>query len=641
MRRRAALIVALIAGMVGVSAGVASAAPEPTYAFLHPGGPPTLTERLPVNVVFLGYQPNQVRKPAFLSGLSKTYEPVVRSRLNYGQTRKVGITYTYDYRVSYANKSYQDKFFTQLGRLAKRAPLTEYQKKYNAQRKNVKNVTANALIDAPTVEKWLAYHPPAGVDTRRNTIFFINWYGRADFKFHVYTKTDEPDPDTGYNFGRKRDSRKIIAWGGSTADDKQTGLGSARRVWFHDLSAGPESWTSNFDVDHPDLNDDGEADYRMPPVWEYTARGFRAPAALTRDLSLITRYVALNLLMTTSPLYPVELPTPGPPKSINVDSNTYQGWPGVNAATRYIKPTAVVQKLSALRWRNRVDFDNQNLPYDAKAKQCYEGMFVTATSCYPESGLPPFANLYLYNWANLKRTQDDVGRVDYELPIFNYALGPGVDSRVLGMALDNFADGTQGGVFTFLSPESVADGYGLTTTQIHEAGHHLGMSHPHDGYDSQSRKDYQPDGRFYFANAGGEVNSVMSYIDLNWDFSQFDRDNSDRFLTAAYHEAANKLAAKVLVAATAGKARDRLSAADRLLGWATKAFARHDYRAAYAFAEGAYQQVVAAAQGCGVDPAAVAKELRAEADAARKAVDLHSPYEFIDTLAPDSPRSQP
>jgi hypothetical protein len=221
MRRRAALIVALIAGMVGASANAASA--EPSYTFLHPGGPPTLTERLPVNVVFLGYRPNQVREAAFLSGLAKTYEPVVRSRLNYGQTKKVGITYTYDYHVSYGGKPYEDKFFKHLGRLAKPAPLTEYQKKYNAQRKNVRNVTSNALIDAPTVEKWLAYHPPAGVDTRRNTIFFINWYGRSDFKFHLYTKTDEPDPDTRYNFGKKRDSRKIIAWGGTTADDKQTG----------------------------------------------------------------------------------------------------------------------------------------------------------------------------------------------------------------------------------------------------------------------------------------------------------------------------------------------------------------------------------------------------------------------------------
>jgi hypothetical protein len=231
--------------------------------------------------------------------------------------------------------------------------------------------------------------------------------------------------------------------------------------------------------------------------------------------------------------------------------------------------------------------------------------------------------------------------VDYELPIFNYALGPGVKSRVLGMAMDNFVDGTQAGVFTFISPESVADGYGLTTTQVHEAGHHLGLSHPHDGYDSQRGKDYQPDGEFYFANAGGEVNSVMSYIDLNWDFSQFDRDNSDRFLAAAYNEAANKLAAKVLAATTAGNVRDHLDAADRLLGAATKAFATHDYRVAYTHAEDAYQQVAAAAKAAAVDPAGVAAAMRAEAEADRRTAEVHNPHEFIDTLAPGSPRSQP
>ena len=134
---------------------------------------------------------------------------------------------------------------------------------------------------------------------------------------------------------------------------------------------------------------------------------------------------------------------------------------------------------------------------------------------------------------------------------------------------------------------------------------------------------------------------MMSYIDLNWDFSQFDRDNSDRFLAAAYNEAANRLAAKVLASPTADRASDHLNAADRSLGNATKAFTTHDYRAAYTFAEDAYQQVVAAAKGAGVDPAAVAATMRAEADAARRIVDLHSSHEFIDTLAPDSPRSQP
>jgi hypothetical protein len=231
--------------------------------------------------------------------------------------------------------------------------------------------------------------------------------------------------------------------------------------------------------------------------------------------------------------------------------------------------------------------------------------------------------------------------VDYEIPLFNYAVGEGVGAPALGFADDNYVDGTQTGVFSFISPEIVESGYGLTTTQIHEVGHHVGLSHPHDGYDSETGEDYGPAGRFLFVNAGDESNSTMSYIDLNWDFSQFDRDNSDRFLTAAYHEAANRLAADVLAAPKASRAGAQLRAADVLLGLSTKAFARHDYRAAYAFAEGAYKLVVVAAGRAGVDPAGAAKALSAEADAARRTVEVHDPHEFIDTLAPDSPRSQP
>lgn len=637
MRRRGAFIALMVAALVGASATPAgAAAPAYRYHFLTPGGQPRLSETVPVNVVFLGYEPSRVAKPAFTGELAKTYEPVVRSRLSYGVVEKLGITYKYDYRLNYTDRAYEDRFFKQLGRLAKPAPLTEYQTAYNAQA-GVLDVADNHAIDAPSVEKWLALNPPSGVDTRRNTVFFINWYGRSDFKFHVYTKTGEPDPDTGYDFGANRDSRKMIAWGGTTADDEETGLRATRRVWFHDLSAGPESWTENYDVTNADVDGDGVADYRMPPIWEYAANGFRAPSALAGDLGKITRYVALNLLMTTSPLYPVELPTAEPPRSINIDSNTYEGWPGVDASGQYVTPSLVLDELAELRWRNKFSYDNQDLPYDAKAEQCYVGL-LAGESCYPESGLPADANLFLYNRENLARTKDDVGRVDYELPVFNYAVAEGVGSPGLGFADDDWETGDQSYVFNFISPEIVESGYGLTTTVIHEVGHHLGMSHPHDGYDSETGVDYGPEGSTFFAWAGDENNSMMSYIDVNWDFSQFDRDNSDRFLTAAYWEAANRLAATV---PSGGKGRADLLAADALLGLAKAAFAKHEYRAAYALAESAYYKVVSAAKKSGVDPSSAAKAMAAEAKTARAAPDVHGPHEFIDTLDPDGPRVQP
>jgi len=71
-------------------------------------------------------------------------------------------------------------------------------------------------IDAPMTEKWLATAMRSKLIPnfdRSYTVFFINWGGRDDFKFHVYTKTEVIDPDTNYTFGELRDSRKVIAWG--------------------------------------------------------------------------------------------------------------------------------------------------------------------------------------------------------------------------------------------------------------------------------------------------------------------------------------------------------------------------------------------------------------------------------------------
>jgi hypothetical protein len=197
-------------------------------------------------------------------------------------------------------------------------------------------------------------------------------------------------------------------------------------------------------------------------------------------------------------------------------------------------------------------------------------------------------------------------------------------------------------VFSFISPGIVESGYGLTTTMIHEAGHHLGMSHPHDGYDSETAVDYEPTGEFFYAWVGDENNTMMSYIDVNWDFSQFDRDNSDRFLTAAYFEGANRLAADVLADPDARRATANLRAADVLLGLAKRAFAKHEYRAAYALAEHAYHRVVRAAKTVGADPAAATAAMHAEAEQARVSGKVHIPTEFIDTLEPGSgPRSMP
>ena len=181
MRRRLLAVLSVGAMVAALAAGVAPAsgasAAAPRYRNLDPGGPARLSEKVPVNLVFVGYEPDQVSKRRFLAGLPSRYKPVVRSRLDYGVTERLGISYSYDYDVTYASSGYERKFFSTLSRLAEPAPLTEFQQAYNDQENNVLEVTGNHHIDAPAVERWLADHPPAGVDTRQNTIFLSTGTG--------------------------------------------------------------------------------------------------------------------------------------------------------------------------------------------------------------------------------------------------------------------------------------------------------------------------------------------------------------------------------------------------------------------------------------------------------------------------------
>ena len=386
--RALAVTSAVLGGLLVSSTAPASGA-APQFDHLRPGADAHLVERLPVNVVLLGYDAQEVDSGALRRALPATSKPIVRSRSSYGIDEEVGITFRYDYQVRSTADSYEDRFFAELKRLSRRAPLTLFQDLYNDQENNSRVVRGNHTIDAPSVERWLAMNPPEGVDTRRNTVYLIDWSDRGDFEHHVYTKTGEPDPDTGYDFGKERDSRKLIAWGGTTADDEETGLGATRRVWFHDASAGPESWAGSWNVDDADLDGDGQPDYRIPPVWEYGKGRYRPAAALTGDLARLVRFVAVDLLFTPSPLYPADLPTPDGtlPETINLDSNTYEGDPQRNASRDFITRPLVLTSCASCCPASRSA---------TTARTCRSAVTPggatpaswRAESCYPQLGYP-------------------------------------------------------------------------------------------------------------------------------------------------------------------------------------------------------------------------------------------------------------
>ncbi|MCL7454717.1 MAG: hypothetical protein M8467_16900 [Anaerolineae bacterium] len=596
MNHRSLAVVTLFILLSAVVAPASMGAPSlqpPALTTLDPGGFRDIEQDLTINVVFVGYEPGagatDIDEAAFQGELPGTYRAVNRYPSFYKGNEFLGLTFNYDYNLVYADNAFEDAFFGYLLGIAEPMPLTVYQEAYNDQDSATEEVDDNHWIDAPSVEQWLADNAGTmlGVDTSQYTVLFVNWWGRPDFVYHVYTKTDEPDPDTGYNFGELRDSRKIIAWGGTTPDDEETGLGSLHRIWFYDLSAGPEGWTDNWNVD----DDFG---YRMPPVWEYgNLSGYRPFDNLSGDLGKVTRYVAIDLLFTTSPLYKPAISPPALPQDIQLDVNVYQMDPNSDG-TDYFDPALITAELGEVQPLNTFSLELNSLDFGSRFAQVYQ-CFYDDVSCFGNRlfGIA-FADLFLYHDDQQLRFLE--GDAEYELPVFAFNATDELFTCCLGFADDNWADGTQSFVFAFDSP-SVRDvsGYGFTTTTIHEVGHHLGLSHPHDGYDYEADVDFGPGGDFYFAWSGDESNSMMSYIDLNWDFSQFDRDNMNRYLTAIYINQANAILEAIYASPRAGDAASLLTSADNHAAAALAAYGAMDYAGAAMHASLAYGDVLAAA----------------------------------------------
>jgi sugar/nucleoside kinase (ribokinase family) len=89
-------------------------------------------------------------------------------------------------------------------------------------------------------------------------------------------------------------------------------------------------------------------------------------------------------------------------------------------------------------------------------------------------------------------------------------------------------------------------------------------------------------------------------VDVNWDFSQFDRDNTDRFQAAAYINNANALAQEIAASPNDEEAAEELAQADIEYGEAKDALRVHDYAGTFENAREAYEQVLAGANDAGV-----------------------------------------
>lgn len=604
MRKRRVPLFWLVA-LVGVLLTTPVAAAPQAEAVLQPGEPITLEQEIPVNIVFVGYKQETIVEEALLDQLPAAYEPAVRFPMFYGlDGRDMGLSFTYSYDLHYADAAFEDDFFSYLTRIGRSGDPSLFQQLYNEQEQNVLDVTGPVLyIDAPRAEHWLMRQGQSrlGIDPERSyTVYFVNWYGRDDFQFHLYEKTDDFDPDTGKVFGTD-DDRKLIAWGGSHG-----------RSWFYDLSAGPEAWTANFIVDITDLNEDEIEDYRMPPIWEYSEEGYRAPTALSSDLGLVTRYVAINLLFTSSPLYDPMVAKVGPGGRRIVDITLFEDDPNTQGG-RYLDQQLVTRSLASFQpyyyWRTN---ERSQRPPDegaARALRIFSGV-LEADDCWNDFGLT-FAQLFCYFDANRDQYLPAYRPNDYVAPVFAFNTTDEVANEALplGFADDNWIDGTQSYIFAFDTPSNRAAGYGFTITIVHEVGHHIGLSHPHDGYDFEQDLNYGPGNEFFFAWSGSQSATIMSYVDVNFNFGRFDRDNMYRFETAGYLNLASQLLADIQAHPEQARVSGNMRRAERQAARALRHFNEWDYDNAVRSAYNAYLELARAAELLGIEEVSL---LRAE-----------------------------
>lgn len=596
------ILTMVLASALAAPVSAAVPASPPTLHMLRPGQVGYLVEPLPINVVFVGYEqgggPRDIDPAGFLADQPELTAALARMPLYFGFVQPTYTVSLLDYRITFADAAFEDAFFGFLSSAGRAAPLSSYQRLYNQEANRSLTIDRSIDIDAPTVESWLVDEagPGLGIDTTAPTLFFINWFGRGDFQFHSYTKAGEPDTDTGRDFGTQ-DSRRMIAWGGSPVGAGQL----AHRVWFHDLSAGPEFLTQNWDLTNADVDGDAILDYRMPPTWEYgSGDGYRPFTDLSGDLARILRYVFVDALIAPSPLYPPTISAPRLPSDISVDITRITS-PGALPAR--IDATALGDGLEALQpWNAFTVKDQRRIPFAGQIEavhRCWVTGWLDPTGvgdpCFGGTA-PRYAYYDLWKYVTTHLPQFTSTAADYSIPTLVFEIPAAKANPFFRAEADlDPRTGGQSFIVSYETDRLRTLGFGQTDTLLHEVGHHLGLRHVHDGTDYATGIQFVPSGDFFFVWTGDESSTVMSYLGNENDFGQFDRDDMGRWLTTGYLNQANQVLARILSSSRAPRAYGQISAADADAVAAFDAYQRRDYAGGAVLAKRAFDRLLRAA----------------------------------------------
>lgn len=583
-----------------------SGQPSPLhFTALHPGHPTLRPVRVHVNVVVVGYSATSVDTARLVSLLPTHGVPLEDAPAWHGYGYPAGDELTYDYRVATAGAAFEDAFFGHLAKAGTVGPPDAFQGIYNSQTSRSVTVGPQVrYIDAQDTESWLERHAASalGIDRRDYTVFLVNWYGRPDFQFHTYTNLGAPDPDSGIDLRATLSDTDVRAWGGSSGP-----------TWFLDLSAGPVWADGSFLVDNANITGTPETDDRIPPVWDYGHVGYRAFDDLTGDLAKVIRYVAIDSLFAASPLYDVFAtePLPGGGKQIALD--LFEGAAGVNGLDR-LHVDAELAQLHRLQPYIPIGMSVSDRPLVGDPLKAYEigSLASSEPDCWTPYGAREveFECHFLGNYPSYFPFPTGGDSVIPEVG-FTVADDPSARRAFQGSA-EGDGNGTPALVEMFDdAPLRAAvepfGSYGYTQLSTHETAHFLGLAHPHDGYDPESRLFFSPRaGEFFFTWMGGESDTLMSYLPGNQVVDAFDIANLARNVYARAAGAADYYAGVLLAQPPNAAVNKLLSQADTSFHLADVAIGSERWLDAGTAAETGFMQIARALQIDGLLPSSAA-----------------------------------
>jgi hypothetical protein len=439
-----------------------------------------------------------------------------------------------------------------------------------------------------------------GIDTSRPTVFLVNRYGRPDFRFHTYAPFHHV-PGTSFPVGFT-DQGQMSAWGGSTADDPQLPIGRTARLWFYDVSAGPDWVADNWELSRPNhYGNPTVPEHRIPPIWEYgTSHRYRPFDDLSADLAKVVRDVAVNGLFGATPDNDPALSPPLLQDDMGVDVNLLHDpdnqVPGDALATRP-DPAQVAAPLTSLdpsrTWSATVDVGPSVIPME-DAFMCSTSYLLGAAAC-PSLPIGPPTGSELPTALDDRRERMLANRRGLvPVALFDVPEHRRHPFPIEGFTWPQPATRIQWWAMAFDTPVLRMAGYTADLTAVSATGSYLGLLDAGASVDTEQGAVRWAADDFAYVALTSTTPSAMSWLPVTIGFSQFERDAMARWMTAVRLQWSNHLLDAIYDSGRAGRVRDLLLAADGHAADAVARLGRWDLAGAAIEARDAYKLIVQA-----------------------------------------------